>query len=868
MSRLLLLLACALVQAAPVNAQGPDRIGFQLQAFLDRPHRPGAEVDLFLRGDEAELATVVQEVNGVVKQRMKGLVGARVPVDQVRRLAASPAVQGIEFSLSRGRVLNDSMRVHNRIDLVHAGAAPLPGGFTGEGVLIGIIDSGLDLDHPDFLDAQGNTRVLRYWDQTYPFNAQLTPQPWGYGQAWDSTAINAGLCPAGEQPGFFGHGTTVTGTAAGNGLATGTHTGAAPDAGLIIVSSDFDLPNWKAAVADAVHYIVTEAEALGMPVVINASLGDYLGSHDGLDAAALFIDSLLTAQPGRVMVCASGNSGEFPPYHVEALVDSDTSFTWYTYKPTPNAFGYGVVYFDLWADTADFSGVHYAVGADRVTPSLQFRGNTPFHTMGDHLGQVSSDSLWSLDGNLLGVVDWYAELRGAQVHLEVHLQQPDSSAYRFRFMSTGTGRFDGWGASFFGMSGMVASGLPTVGQFPDIAHYVLPDLAKRTVDSWACSDQVITVANYFNEVAYTDVNGNAQSVPGTEGALVPRSSHGPTRDGRLKPDVAATGDITFTAGPLATLANLIANEPFKVAPGGMHMRNGGTSMASPVVAAAAALYLEKCPRATHLEVRDAIMGTARADAFTGTLPNAQWGHGKLDAFAALVQSNPSMDLSVFGDTVLCAGDSVLVSGPAFMDSYLWSSGDTVKVFYFDQPGPLSLVVVDPSGCIGISDTLQFVQVAPPPAPGISQLGNTLTSTLAPAYQWFFEGTPIGGANDQTYDVGFTGNYFVQITDTNGCTANSDTLFVLFTGVGDAGRGNDLVVRPSPTDGLLFVDLPTGIAGPGEWIVRDATGRTVTAGRWTGAAVVLMLDLGGHAPGTYLVEVRSGEDRWMRRVLLR
>ena len=866
MSRTALLFAGLLACAAPASAQAPDRMGFELQAFLKRPHPPGTEVHLFLRGQDAALARAVAGSGGVVKQRMQGLVSARVPVERVAALAAHPAVQGIEFSLSQGRVLNDSMRVHNRIDPVHAGQAPLPGGFTGEGVLVGIIDSGMDLDHPDFQDAQGHTRVLRYWDQTFPFDAQLTPMPWGYGQAWDSTAINAGLCPAGEQPGFFGHGTTVTGTAAGNGLATGAYTGGAPGADLLIVSSDFDAPNWKATVADAVHYLVSQAEALGRPVVINASLGDYLGSHDGQDAAALFIDSLLIAQPGRVMVCAAGNSGEFPPYHVETLVGSDTSFTWYTYKPTPNNFGYGVVYFDVWADTADFSDVQYAVGADRVVPSLQFRGRTPFRTMADHLGQLASDSLWSLDGDLLGVVDWFAELRGGQVHLQVHMQQPDSNAYRFRFMSTGTGRFDGWGASFFGMSGMIASGLPTVAQYPDIAHYVLPDRNKHIVDSWACSEQVITVANYFNEVAYTDVNGNAQSVPGTEGDLVPRSSHGPTRDGRLKPDVAATGDITFSAGPLATLASLIANEPFKVAPGGMHMRNGGTSMASPVVTATAALYLEKCPRATHLEVRDAIEGTARADAFTGTLPNTGWGRGKLDAFAALVLSNPMMDLSVFGDTVLCLGDSVLVSGPAFMDSYLWSSGDTVKVFYHDQPGPLSLVVVDGSGCLGISDTLQFVQVAPPPAPAITQNGSLLESSSALAYQWFFEGTPIGGANDQTYTVDFTGNYYVQITDTNGCTANSDTLFVLATAV-EQVAGTELSLRPSPTEGLLFVDLPAG-GTAARWWVRDALGRVVQQGRVAEGVGTFQVDVSEQATGTYLLEVRSGEARWMSRFLRR
>ena len=138
--------------------------------------------------------------------------------------------------------------------------------------------------------------------------------------------------------------------------------------------------------ADAVKYILDEADARGVPAVINASLGTYLGSHDGMDAAALFVDSLLSAAPGRVMVCASGNSGQFGVYHVENTVNADTSFTWYNYKPTPNAFGYGVVYFDLWADTANLSGVRYAIGADRVTPTFRFRGRTPFHSVTDKSG--------------------------------------------------------------------------------------------------------------------------------------------------------------------------------------------------------------------------------------------------------------------------------------------------------------------------------------------------------------------------------------------------------------------------------------------------------------------------------------------------
>lgn len=63
---------------------------------------------------------------------------------------------------------------------------------------------------------------------------------------------------------------------------------------------------------DAVRYIIEQAATLGRPVAINLSLGDYYGSHDGLDPAALMIDQMLTAEPGRVLVCAAGNSGGLP----------------------------------------------------------------------------------------------------------------------------------------------------------------------------------------------------------------------------------------------------------------------------------------------------------------------------------------------------------------------------------------------------------------------------------------------------------------------------------------------------------------------------------------------------------------------------
>ncbi|MBT5438962.1 MAG: S8 family serine peptidase, partial [Flavobacteriales bacterium] len=85
--------------------------------------------------------------------------------------------------LSVPQVMSDSAVVQHKADQVHAGFGGLDTSYTGKGVIIGIVDQGIDFNHPDFQNTDGSTRVLRYWDHTV--NGPNIPSEYGFGCVWD-----------------------------------------------------------------------------------------------------------------------------------------------------------------------------------------------------------------------------------------------------------------------------------------------------------------------------------------------------------------------------------------------------------------------------------------------------------------------------------------------------------------------------------------------------------------------------------------------------------------------------------------------------------------------------------------------------------
>jgi subtilisin family serine protease len=587
-------------------------------------------VSLLLQGDVTIAAAAVKALGGKYKYAVGNIASVILPLNRVMALSQTEGIEKIEGLHGPGSLMDDMTNINSNVNPVHFGYAPLAQPYTGNGVVMAFLDSGIEWSHPDFQKSDGTTRIRWLWDQNM-FSGGTEPEEFGYGQEWDSAAIDNGECTHAEWGGYYGHGSNVTGIGAGNGLAVGNYIGVAPHSDIISIAVKFD-NNFLINVADATKYAFDKAAAIGKPCVINASLGTYAGSHDGTDLAAQLIDALIEEQNGRTFVCAAGNAGNIK-FHLGYEAEPDSAFTWFYYSNYTQS-----VSFEWWIDKVDAAGFNFSIGAD-ITVPYTYWGRTDYYNLVsdfDYSNGVATkkDTLF-YNSTRLGIVTFTAHEYETTYECDVTIK-PDLTTYYWRFITRGSGSFDCWsGSTTIGSSDMITA-IPDEATFPDIARYRLPDNNKTIVSSFTCSDKVITVGNYNNRNQYIDYYGHLQTNSNIVGALGNSSSLGPTRDGRIKPEITAPGNTTLSAGQFATLYGLLIYQPYKVGIGGLHNTNGGTSMASPVVAGVAAMYLEKNPEASWKEVKAAITSTARMDSITGySLPDNKFGYGRVDAFEAM-----------------------------------------------------------------------------------------------------------------------------------------------------------------------------------------------------------------------------------------
>lgn len=535
--------------------------------------------------------TALTAIGFTPRTRIQNILTGDIPIDSIPSLEQVPGLRRAEVSRVLAHELDHALP-ESRVTLVHTG----PPSHTGRGVIVGIIDSGIDYQHAAFRHPDGTSRILAVWDQRLKAGPhEAPPAGFNFGVEYKKADIDAALQSATplavvrhvDQPPF--HGTHVSGIAAGNGEPIAQTAGAlkfvgvAPDAELIVVANTRGRAGTErglgdsADTLDALNYILTKANQFGRPVAINMSQGDNVGPHDGSSLLEAGITGLLSA-PGQVLIKSAGNEGT-QNRHAEGVLPNAGAQT-VKFRVPPNT---REVMLDLWYSHANRIDSRLTPPGNGSTPTATF--TAPF--TGTVTLSNGNDAFIDSDLNTPGNGDnrIFVILRPGS---GLVVQSGD-----WTLQLTGTGPWHAWiqrhSASAF------------------LNPFVSP---ASTISVPGTSTAVITVGAYVSNGANT---GSAN------GTLSDFSSRGPTRDGRTVPTLAAPGE------------ELTAPQPDPVFFGEM----SGTSMASPMVTGTVALMLEVKPNATVAKIKQCLEKTARHDAQTGATPGNDWGAGKLDAKAAV-----------------------------------------------------------------------------------------------------------------------------------------------------------------------------------------------------------------------------------------
>lgn len=554
---------------------------------------------------------------------LRGVVGrvasASVASDALDALAALEGVRRVSLALP--------FRLNLDVNAVENGAAAARAeGASGAGVLVAILDSGIDFRHADFRDASGATRVRFLWDQfddSWASSGGMVGSPppaGGEGTVYTAQQLDAALASEGSVAtvDLPGHGSLVASAAAGNGRATGNeqpagvYLGAAPEAELLVVklggesATDLQLPG---DVVAALEWVDARAAELGLPVVVNMSFGGHIGPHDGTSPEELAIDAFV-ARPGRAVVVSAGNEGDKDVHASGSTLGGHTVEVFQAGEDE-------VIVVDCWIPGEDLVGVGFTDPSGRGVPDLRVE-------------EESCGSSSRAPNAVTACVGGVDPINGDREIL--FIVEPTSglspiSAGRWKFHllaeDVTNGRFDCWSAN---EQRFVTDVDPSM-------RVSQPGTARGAVTAGALVARNRWPGQAGEQRADTEV-----------GSLASFSSPGPTRDGRGKPDLVTGGQVVLGAWSIGSgTGSGIAGVPPRpdlVASDGVHVASRGTSFSAPQVSGAVALLFERNPTLTGEQVRAALAQSARSDAFTGDVPNDQWGFGKLDVGAALAQVSP------------------------------------------------------------------------------------------------------------------------------------------------------------------------------------------------------------------------------------
>lgn len=577
------------------------------------------KVKVFINYAAASALDSVESLGGRVYQTFDTYATAEVPVDNLRAVSELGGVRFVEMG-SPVHLCNDIAREISGINAIHTNKfGSFEQGYTGSGIVVGVIDTGLDYTHVAFRNADGSLRIKRVWNQNATGKA---PAAFGYGsELKDEDEIKAACTDSRSQY----HGSHTTGIAAG-GDRTSSFYGMAPDADIVFVSfgqNSVDIPN-------AVKYIFDYAEEVGKPCVINMSLGSHKGPHNGQSALDRYFESAVG--PGRLLVGSVGNEGISNLHIGKDFTATDTQLKTILEMPSGSNKATAL---DIWG-TAGSEFTVKLVLTDAKGKVLESTTTVPSTATKASVASFSDDNF---DGYFYIIpsnepdtdapnvyVECYINALGDTRNVGVVIEGQDGASvnmWNLGLYSFVSGGFRGYSA---GDKAMTAGEIGGTGEAViSVGSYN----SRFTFPCWAEDPNSLFIVDAYGP----DV------IPTGEVSFF--SSCGPTADGRMKPDVLAPGALVISAMnsycPEAEQypTQMVGRTVDSAGKSHYYYLNIGTSMSSPVVAGGLALWLEADPMLTPEKVRDYISRSSRLDSYTGSEPGNTAGYGKFDAYQGL-----------------------------------------------------------------------------------------------------------------------------------------------------------------------------------------------------------------------------------------
>jgi subtilisin family serine protease len=461
----------------------------------------------------------------------------------------------------------------------------------GQGVLVGIIDTGIDYTNPIFMRSDGTTRIAAIWDQT--IQSERFPANFNYGTEYLAEDINQALSspdPHSIVPSVdeIGHGTALAGIAAGSENAENKFSGVVPDAELVIVKLKqikpvlrefFVIPEGVPAYQEndimwASQYVIEVARRLQRPIAICIGLGSSQGPHDGRGALSALL-SVGGDFPGVAISIAAGNEGNMRR-HFFGRVDDQIGYSTVELNVGEEENGFTM---ELWGAAPNTYSIDILSPAGEYIPRI-----SESLSVSREINFVFERTRIYIDYRLI-------EARTGDQLIIMRFIDPTPGIWRFQVYTRGDleGSFHIW--------------LPMNGFISENTYFIQSD-PYTTITSPGNSLVPITVT------AYNPVNNN----------LYQRASRGFTRIGVVKPDFAAPG-VNIQA---PTLDHGFA--PIS-----------GTGAAAAHTTGVTAILLEwgivrnNYPGIDSVEVKKfLIRGADRSP--TQVYPNRDWGYGILDIF--------------------------------------------------------------------------------------------------------------------------------------------------------------------------------------------------------------------------------------------